>query len=219
MGVGCSPTRPSLRASATPDIVPIYHSPFTIYYLHVMAVLKKIRSRLFSAGAGEVEEAGADGAVKAAGAQARYDVRPLTVAQLDECWRLDLRCFVDGEAYSRETFEYLLTSAESVSYRAVTPDGMMVGFIVGIVEPNHTGHITTLGVAPEHRRRGIAQRMLLKVEEGFRRRGVRITRLEVRSVNSGAQDLYQKLGFAVTQRLPRYYSNGGDGLLMIKSLV
>jgi ribosomal-protein-alanine N-acetyltransferase len=184
-----------------------------------MAVLKKIRSRLFPGNAGEDEEVGADGAVGAPRAQSRYDVRPLTVAQLDECWRLDLRCFVDGEAYSRETFEYLLTSPDSVSYRAVTSDGTMVGFIVGIVEPDRTGHITTLGVAPEHRRRGIAQRMLLKVEEGFKRRGVRITRLEVRSVNTGAQDLYQKLGFAVTQRLPRYYSNGGDGLLMIKSLV
>ena len=188
-----------------------------------MAVLKKIRSRLFSSGAGGEGGASAEGAGRAglgdAHAEPRYDVRPLTVAQLDECWRLDLRCFVDGEAYSRETFEYLLTSPESVSYRAVTPDGTMVGFIVGIVEPDRTGHITTLGVAPEHRRRGIAQRMLLKVEEGFRRRGVRITRLEVRSVNAGAQDLYQKLGFAVTQRLPRYYSNGGDGLLMIKSLV
>jgi [ribosomal protein S18]-alanine N-acetyltransferase len=185
-----------------------------------MAVLKKIRSRLFSTGAGDGEEAGdAKGLRVASGAQSRYDVRPLTVAQLDECWRLDLRCFVDGEAYSRETFEYLLTSPESVSYRAVMPDGTMVGFIVGIVEPDRTGHITTLGVAPEHRRRGIANRMLLKVEEGFRRRGVRIARLEVRSVNTGAQDLYVKLGFAVTQRLPRYYSNGGDGLLMIKSLV
>src|SRR4051794_12181176 len=118
-----------------------------------MAVLKKIRSRLFSSGAGEGEEAGAVGAVEAArAAEARYDVRPLTVAQLDEGWRLDLRCFVDGEAYSRETFEYLLTSPDSVSYRAVTSDGTMVGFIVGIVEPDRTGHITTLGVAPEHRR-------------------------------------------------------------------
>ncbi|HEX8117924.1 MAG TPA: N-acetyltransferase [Pyrinomonadaceae bacterium] len=180
-------------------------------------MLKKIRSRLFSSGEGE--NVGGGGAVKPSGAQSRYDVRPLTVAQLDECWRLDLRCFVDGEAYSRETFEYLLTSPDSVSYRAVTPEGTMVGFIVGIVEPDATGHITTLGVAPEHRRRGVAQRMLHKVEEGFRRRGVRITRLEVRSVNTGAQDLYAKLGFSVTQRLPRYYSNGGDGLLMIKSLV
>ena len=61
-----------------------------------MAVLKKIRSRLFSTGAGEGEEAGAEGAIQAARAQSRYDVRPLTAAQLDECWRLDLRCFVDG---------------------------------------------------------------------------------------------------------------------------
>jgi ribosomal-protein-alanine acetyltransferase len=188
-----------------------------------MAVLKKIRSRLFSSGAGEGGDAalagGAHAGRTASGAGVRYDVRPLTVAQLDECWRLDQRCFVDGEAYSRETFEYLLTSPESVSYRAVTTDGMMVGFIVGIVEPDATGHITTLGVAPEHRRRGVANRMLVKVEEGFRRRGVRIARLEVRSVNTGAQELYDKLGFSVTQRLPRYYSNGGDGLLMIKSIV
>jgi ribosomal protein S18 acetylase RimI-like enzyme len=94
----------------------------------------------------------------------------------------------------------------------------MVGFIVGLVEPDHTGHVTTLGVAAEHRRRGIARRMMQKVEDGFRRRSVRIIRLEVRAINTGAQHLYSDLGYTVTQRLPRYYSNGGDGLLMIKSL-
>ncbi|HKR02609.1 MAG TPA: N-acetyltransferase [Pyrinomonadaceae bacterium] len=184
-----------------------------------MAVLKKIRSRWWSQG----EESGGstEGYEPPAPpnlVEIRYEVRPLTVSQLDECWRLDQRCFVDGEAYSRDTFEYLLTAPESVSYRAVTQGGAMVGFIVGLVEPDHTGHITTVGVAPEHRRRRLAQRLMEKVEDGFRRRDVRIVRLEVRSVNTGAQQLYQNLGYVVTQRLPRYYSNGGDGLLMIKSL-
>ena len=194
-----------------------------------MAVLKKIRSRLFAppkeASANGVETQGENqtGATAVAPDASltpaeRYDIRPLTISQLDECWRLDQRCFVDGEAYSRDTFEYLLTSPESVAYRAVTPDGLMIGFIVGLVEPQNTGHITTLGVAPEHRRRGIAAQMLVKVEENFRRRHVRTIRLEVRSVNSGAQNLYRNLGYTVTQRLPRYYSNGGDGLLMIKSI-
>lgn len=197
-----------------------------------MAVLKKIRSRLFAttegvASNGEGATAGENRAVAATAADAppvvalsdeRYDIRPLTVSQLDECWRLDQRCFVDGEAYSRDTFEYLLTSPESVAYRAVTPDSLMVGFIVGLVEPQNTGHITTLGVAPEHRRRRIAEAMLIKAEETFRRRHVRTIRLEVRSVNSGAQSLYLNLGYTVTQRLPRYYSNGGDGLLMVKSV-
>jgi ribosomal-protein-alanine N-acetyltransferase len=193
-----------------------------------MAVLKKIRSRLFAAPdvrAGDALHGDDDGApARRADERARaaagpsYDIRPLTLAQLDECWRLDQRCFIDGEAYSRETFEYLLTAAEAVAYRAVTADGTMVGFVVGLVEPDHTGHITTIGVAPEHRRRRVAERMLTKVEEAFRRRGLRTARLEVRSVNTGAQQLYRNLGYAVTQRLPRYYSNGGDGLLMLKSL-
>ncbi|MCA1556836.1 MAG: GNAT family N-acetyltransferase, partial [Acidobacteria bacterium] len=151
-----------------------------------MAVLKKIRSRLFattegaaSNGEGAQEErenravTAADAPHAVALSKERYDIRPLTVSQLDECWRLDQRCFVDGEAYSRDTFEYLLTSPESVAYRAVTPDGLMVGFIVGLVEPQNTGHITTLGVAPEHRRRRIAEQMLSKAEETFRRRHVR----------------------------------------------
>src|SRR3712207_5501331 len=111
-----------------------------------MAVLKKIRSRWWSQGEGEGEAAqGYEPPSTSPLVEVRYEVRPLTVSQLDECWRLDQRCFVDGEAYSRETFEYLLTAPESVSYRAVTPNGMMVGFIVGLIEPDRTGHITTLG--------------------------------------------------------------------------
>ncbi len=184
-----------------------------------MAVLKKIRSRWWPQGEESVQPTDEREVKSSSSAiEVRYDVRPLTITQLDECWRLDQRCFVDGEAYSRDTFEYLLTAPESVSYRAVTQGGAMVGFIIGLVEPDHTGHITTVAVAPEHRRRRIAQRLLEKVEDGFRRRNVRMVRLEVRSINTGAQQLYRNLGYVVTQRLPRYYSNGGDGLLMVKSL-
>ena len=186
-----------------------------------MAVLKKIRSRWLSQTPQEPPSSDyprlADNVVSLA-PDLRYDIRPLSISQLDECWRLDQRCFVDGEAYSRDTFEYLLTAPEAVSYRIVTHNGFMVGFVIGLIEPDHTGHITTVGVAPDHRRRHLANRLMLKVEEGFRRRNVRIVRLEVRSLNVSAQQLYLSLGYAVTQRLPKYYSNGGDGLLMVKSL-
>jgi ribosomal-protein-alanine acetyltransferase len=185
-----------------------------------MAVLKKIRSRWL-----QTPEAPPDphptrtDNILPLKTDQRYDVRPLSVSQLDECWKLDQRCFVDGEAYSRDTFEYLLTAPEAVAYRAVTQSGAMVGFVIGLLEPDHTGHITTVGVAPEHRRRHLARRLMEKVEEGFRRRAIRIVRLEVRSLNISAQELYLSLGYSVTQRLPKYYSNGGDGLLMVKSLI
>ena len=94
----------------------------------------------------------------------------------------------------------------------------MAGFVIGLVEPDHTGHITTVGVSPEHRRRQLAKRLMAEVEKGFKQHHVRIVRLEVRSLNIPAQKLYERLGYSVTQRLPKYYSHGGDGLLMLKSL-
>src|SRR5688572_4664225 len=181
-----------------------------------MAVLKKIRSRWWSPSSEDYPPEQDSPAPATLGL--RYDIRQLTISQLDECWRLDQQCFVDGEAYSRETFEYLLTAPESVSYRATTSGGIMVGFVIGLIEPDHTGHITTVGVAPDHRRRHLAKRLMGEVEKGFRRRNVRLVRLEVRSLNIAAQKLYERLGYSVTQRLPKYYSNGGDGLLMLKSL-
>jgi ribosomal-protein-alanine N-acetyltransferase len=181
-----------------------------------MAVLKKIRSRLWAPPPDEY--APEPHLTTPVAVSSRYDIRPLTISNLDDCWRLDQRCFVDGEAYSRETFEYLLTAPESVSYRVAAANGAMVGFVIGLIEPDHTGHITTVGVAPEHRRRHLGQRLMAEVEKGFKKRNVRIVRLEVRSLNIPAQKLYQHLGYAITQRLPKYYSNGGDGLLMLKSL-
>ncbi len=182
-----------------------------------MAVLKKIRSRWWSQSDLPYESSNKEKPVPPA-LGLRYDVRPLTISQLDECWRLDQRCFIDGEAYSRETFDYLLTAPESVSYRIVTSGGGMVGFVIGLVEPDHTGHVTTVGVAPEHRRRNLAKRLMRQVEDGFRKRSVRLVRLEVRALNVPAQMLYASLGYSIAQRLPKYYSNGGDGLLMLKSL-
>lgn len=182
-----------------------------------MAVLKKFRSRWWSQSDLSYDPAKQEKAVTPSWGMS-YDIRALTVSQLDECWRLDQRCFIDGEAYSRETFDYLLTAPESVSFRAVTAGGVMAGFVIGLIEPDHTGHVTTVGVAPEHRRRKLAKRLMAEVESGFRKRRVRLVRLEVRTLNTPAQKLYESLGYTISQRLPKYYSNGGDGLLMLKSL-
>src|SRR5436853_3958791 len=183
-----------------------------------MAVLKKFRPRWWL-GSREPETVDSPANITLVPPiNVRYDVRPLTMSQIDECWRLDQRCFVDGEAYSRDTFEYLLTAPESVAYRVVMQNGVMAGFVIGLLEPDHTGHITTIGIAPEHRRRRLASSLMETVEAGFHRRDVRIVRLEVRATNPSAQHLYSSLGYSITQRLPKYYSNGGDGLLMIKSL-
>lgn len=143
---------------------------------------------------------------------------PITLQDLNECWQLDLRCFVDGETYERETFRYLLSNPQTIALQIRSDDGEMSAFVIGVIEPDGVGHITTIGVAPEYRRKGLARLMMHEVERSFAARGVRTIRLEVRVGNDAAQVLYEQLGYIVVQRMQRYYSNGDDGYLMVKSL-
>ncbi|MCC6452696.1 MAG: GNAT family N-acetyltransferase, partial [Acidobacteria bacterium] len=81
-----------------------------------------------------------------------------------------------------------------------------------------TAHLTTIGIAPEHRRRGLAKRLLLHVENALRARSINTLVLEVRVKNTSAQDLYRQKGFYVVQRLNKYYTDGEDCFLMVKAL-
>jgi [ribosomal protein S18]-alanine N-acetyltransferase len=145
-------------------------------------------------------------------------MRPLVLSDLNELWQLDLRCFVDGEAYERETFRYLLNNPNAIARQIRSAYDEMAAFGIGVIEPNGTGHITTVGVAPEYRRRGLARLILHEIERSFSARGVATIRLEVRVGNESAQRLYEQMGYVIIQRMGKYYSNGNDGYLMVKSL-
>lgn len=147
-----------------------------------------------------------------------YSIRPLTEKQLKEVLKLNLRCFKAGENYTKYTFSYLLTEPNTLSYRIVTPNDNMVGFIFVMVNANGAGHITTIGIAPEHRRRGLAVRLLQHTENALKKREISMMTLEVRAGNTAAQNLYHNLGYSIVQRLKEYYNNGEDGFLMIKSI-
>jgi len=152
-------------------------------------------------------------------AVAQSVVMPMGQGDLNDCWRLDQRCFSDGEAYDRETIRYLLSHLQSVCHKVVSPVDEMMAFVVGMIEPDNTGHVVALGVAPEHRRLGLGRRLMYEVEQGFLRRGVSTVRLEVRTSNAAAQSLYLNLGYRIVRRMPRYYTSGDDGYLMVKSLL
>lgn len=146
-----------------------------------------------------------------------YEIHPLTEKHLKEVLRLNLRCFKKGENYNKHTFAFLMNDPTTLSYRVATPNEQIVGFIF-VMTSNGTGHITTIGVAPEHRRRGLAEKMLLNIEEALKRRSITTVSLEVRVSNIGAQSLYVGLNYTIVQRLNNYYNNSEDGYLMVKSL-
>ncbi len=177
-----------------------------------MAVLETIRSLFVPVLEGEPE------AVVPA-PPCDYSIKPLTMSQLPEVLRLNIRCFRNGDNYTKHTFNYLLTESNTLSYRIVTDTGDMAAFAFVMLNERHSAHLTTVGVAPEHRRRGLATRLLDHIETALRAKEVATIMLEVRVGNLEAQLLYRQLGYFVVQRISRYYNNGEDCFLMMKALL
>jgi ribosomal-protein-alanine N-acetyltransferase len=177
-----------------------------------MAVLQTLRNFLIPPEPADLQEV-------VPAPQTVYEIKTLTSDHLNDVLRLNVRCFKNGENYTKHTFSYLLNEPRTLSFRAVTPDDQIVGFVFVMVNDAGAGHLTTIGVAPEHRRRGIGERLLAHTEEALRFRGFATIVLEVRVSNVGAQNLYHKHGYTTVQRIENYYVNGEGCFLMVKSLV
>ncbi|MFV0387258.1 MAG: ribosomal protein S18-alanine N-acetyltransferase [Pyrinomonadaceae bacterium] len=147
-----------------------------------------------------------------------YQLLHLGINQIDELLVLNLRCFSAGEHYERETFQYLLSSPDYMNYCVISDKNRMVGFILISILNQGIGHITTIGVSPDHRRRGIAKRMLQHAERVLKRQGYGSIVLEVRENNIAAQNLYRRNGYYSIQKLFSYYTNGENAFLMSKAL-
>ena len=143
----------------------------------------------------------------------------MSPSDVDACWALDQRCFEGSEAYERQTIGDLLSSTDTVCLKTVSSDDELVGFAIGVVEPEFRGHVVVLGVSPDVRRRGVATALMLQLEDAFRERSVHLMHLEVRTTNDGARALYEGLGFRVAGRRLGYYTNGDDGFLMVKTIL
>lgn len=177
-----------------------------------MAVLETIRGLFVPVFEAETEEI-----VPAPACE--YGIRPLAMKHLPEVLRLNIRCFRNGDNYTRHTFSYLLNEPRTLSYRIVTDAGDMAAFAFVMLNDRNSAHLTTIGVAPEHRRRGLATRMLDHIEDALRAKEVGTIMLEVRVGNTEAQYLYRRLGYFVVQRITRYYNNGEDCFLMMKAII
>ena len=128
---------------------------------------------------------------------------PSDAAAVEEVERA---CF--SMPWSRESF-WEEASQEAAYYLLALDDGEVIGY-VGVWLLGGEGHITNVAVAPERRRRGIAQALLLGLMKISHGRGVRSMTLEVRPSNEAALALYKKFGFRSVGRRPHYYTDNDE---------
>lgn len=79
-------------------------------------------------------------------------------------------------------------------------DGKLVGTVMGGYD-GHRGWIYSVATDPNHRRKGIGRALLRRLEADFAERGCLKVNLQVRSTNAEVIAFYQKLGYAVEERV------------------
>ena len=75
-------------------------------------------------------------------------------------------------------------------------------------------HVTNIAVHPDHRRHGIATKLLGELARVAIDRGCQAWTLEVRASSTGAQELYRSFGFVPAGIRARYYEGTEDAIVM-----
>lgn len=97
---------------------------------------------------------------------------------------------------------------------ATLPSDRILG-MVGLWCIVGEGHIVTIAVGEEHRRRSIGEVLLLAALDAARDAGQEVVTLEYRISNDAARALYDKYGFSQVGVRTKYYSdNQEDAVLM-----
>lgn len=142
-------------------------------------------------------------------------VREVRYEDIPAIYEIERLCFKDP--YELPLLQMYYAISRSL-FLVAEREGRVVGYAIGLAKKWGEGHVISIAVHPEWRRRGVGKRLMLQLLEKMRRMGVRWVRLEVRVSNEAAINLYRRLGFSIEGVLKGYYRDGEDAYLMIKVL-
>jgi len=131
-----------------------------------------------------------------------------------EVYCIERECFHDP--FPQRLLDDLMRS-EHDSFFVAVEDGKIIGYAVGRASGKN-GHVDSVAVAPQHRRRGIGTALLSAVTHGLIEEGVEQIHLEVRKGNTAAISFYERMGFRVSSEIRRYYADGEDAWVLKQTL-
>jgi len=114
------------------------------------------------------------------------------------------------------------------SFIIAEKDGEIVGYMMNRIEKGlagifttglhrvSKGHVVSIAVLPDHRRKGIGKKLMLEGMKAMKEYGAEEFVLECRITNESALAMYKSLGFTVVRELSGYYHDGESAYLMSK---
>ena len=131
-------------------------------------------------------------------------IRPFTFSDLDWILQIELQSFPKSP-YDWTTFINLYWLYPETFWVYIdTESGREENQLLAYLIFSRDGHIISIAVHPQHRRRGIGKKLLEKAIDAYH---LRKLWAEVRKSNEGAQTFYLRMGFQIIGVVPNYYGN------------
>jgi ribosomal-protein-alanine N-acetyltransferase len=157
--------------------------------------------------------------------QQTFKLRKFTPSDLQSVMQINRVCL--PENYT-DVFFIDLHQRFPETFIVAEEDGKIVGYVMCRIEVGlasfglggliRKGHVVSIAVLPQGRRKGVAQALMTKAMDGMRHYKAKLCYLEVRVTNAAGVALYKKLGFEVSRTSNGYYSDGEDAYVMSKKL-
>lgn len=130
-----------------------------------------------------------------------FDIRPFDKTHTKDVAALECLCFSDP--YSEDTLIRTADSKRDIAFVAEI-DGRVIGYIE-LGNFIDTLCINRIEILPEFRKCGIASALMQKARQTACELSIPELSLEVRASNAAARSLYEKHGFVLAGKRPKYY--------------
>lgn len=120
--------------------------------------------------------------------------------------------------FEPEVMEFFLAQWPDGQFVATNITGKIIGALSGARLDGGRASISLLAVDSAYRGQGVGTALFECVRTACFMSGLGKIQLEVRIDNVPAIDFYRKKGFEITERLPSFYNDGGDGYRMTLDL-
>ena len=137
---------------------------------------------------------------------------PMNESHVAQVAELEKICFSDP--WSEKSVASELYNSLSC-WLVAEENGVVTGY-VGSQTVIDESDMMNVAVHPDHRRKGIAEALVVELVEALKKRESHCLTLEVRASNEPAKALYEKLGFAQVGLRKNYYRNPKEDALILR---
>lgn len=140
------------------------------------------------------------------------EIRRMTLDDVPAVVALDQQSF--SLPWPERSFRFELTDNPNSRCWVAEVDGRIVGTIIAWLLVDEA-HIATIATHPDHRRQGIARKLLTYALRYMSREGAVTSFLEVRESNTAAQEMYRRFGYEAVGRRKRYYKDTDEDAILM----